>query len=360
MDEILRSLYYDVNSPAGYSSVQKLYAEASVIMPSLTLKDVDDWLRGETTYTLHRQARRNFKRNPIVSHSIGEWCQADLVDMQSLAGRNGGNKYLLTFIDVFSKRATAVPLKSKSMTAVAKALVKVFDEFVCFNLLTDRGLEFKNSAVEEVMEKYGVRLRFSYNEAIKASVAERFNRTLKSRMHRYFTARGTRRYIDVLDSLLRSYNHSVHRSIGMRPVDVTPENSSQVFSKLYGVINERELLVKQPERDPSFRIGDIVRMKYYLQPMEKSYFPLFTDQTFTVVLVFRDYPRCTYRLRNWAGEILDRKFYDEDLLKVSENTEYRIDRVIKRRGNESFVKWTGYPENASSWVRNVSTLRRSF
>ena len=275
MDEILRSLYYDVRSPAGYSSVQKLYTAASEKMPSLTLKQVEEWLRGETAYTLHRQARRHFKRNPIVSHSIGEWCQADLVDMQSLASSNNGYKYLLTFIDVFSKRATAVPLKSKSMNAVAEALVKIFDEFVCFNLLTDRGKEFRNSAVHEVMENYGVQLRFSYNEAIKASVAERLNRSLKTRMHRYFTARGTRRYIDVLDSLLRSYNNSVHRSIGMKPVDVTSETSPQVFSKLYGVTNEREMLLKQPEKDPCFRIGDTVRMKYYLEPMEKSYFPLF-------------------------------------------------------------------------------------
>lgn len=353
MDQILRSIYYDVGHHAGLSSVSKLHAAASLKLPGLTREQVDEWLRGETVHTLHRQARRNFPRNPVVAHCIGEWCQSDLVDMQAYSKTNKGYKYILTFIDVFSKRATAVPVKSKSMHQVAAALERILAQFVCFNLLVDRGKEFKNSAVHAVMEKHGIRLKFSYNTAIKASVCERFNRTLRTKMHKYFTYKGTRRYVDVLQSLLDSYNHSYHRSIGMRPVDVTPENSAIVFQRLYGCSNEREMILSGPQEKQKFKEGDVVRVRYHLQPMDKSYFPLFTDQTFTVATVIRDYPHFTYKLRNWRDKVLERKFYDHDLFRVSGDVRYRIEKVLKRRGGESLVKWTGYPHAANSWVRRV-------
>lgn len=353
MDQVLRSIYYDVGHHAGLTSIQKLYAAACTKLPGLKKEQVEEWLRGEAVHTLHKQARRNFPRNPIIAHAIGEWCQSDLVDMQAYAKSNKGYRYLLTFIDVFSKKATAVPVKSKSMHDVSKALESVLSQFVCFNLLVDRGKEFKNSAVQALMDKYGIRLRFSHNTAIKASVAERFNRTLRSKMHKYFTYKGTRRYIDVLPLLLDSYNNSVHRSIGMRPIDVTPQTSATVFRNLYGVANERKMIIAGPQEKQKYKVGDIVRVRYHLGQMDKSYFPLFTDQTFTIDAVIRDYPRYTYRLKNWREKVLDRKFYDHDLERVTSNVNYRIEKVLKRRGGESFVKWIGYPHAANSWVRSV-------
>lgn len=354
MDGVLRSIFYDVRNPAGFSSINKLHAAASQVLPGISINDVNQWLRGETTYTLHRNSRRYFKRNPVISHCIGEWCQSDVVDVQAYAKYNEGNRYLLTFIDVFSKKATAKPMKTKAMNEVASCLDEILSEFICFNLLTDRGLEFKNRAVQKIMDKYGTRLRFSHNEAIKACVAERFNRTLRGKMHKYFTSKGTRKYIDILDDLIYSYNHSHHRSIKMRPVDVTAETSSDVFRNLYGVDNERSFLEQGPTDPARFKIGDVVRRRYYLPPLEHSYFPTFTDMTFTVSSVILDHPRHMYRLRDWEGSELPQKFYAEDLLRVSGDVKYRIEKVLKRRKDgQCFVKWTGYPSSANSWVRKV-------
>ena len=69
----------------------------------------------------------------------------------------------------------------------------------------------------------------SWNKEMKCSVAERFNRTLKTRMYRYFTAKSTNRYIDVLQDLVRSYNLSVYSSIGMQPADVIDQNQKEVW-----------------------------------------------------------------------------------------------------------------------------------
>ena len=68
-----------------------------------------------------------------------------------------------------------------------------------------------------MLKRHDIKFYTSENEDIKAAVVERFNRTMKTKMYRYFTARNTRRYVDALPDLLYSYNHTYHRSIGMPP-----------------------------------------------------------------------------------------------------------------------------------------------
>ena len=69
---------------------------------------------------------------------------------------------------------------------------------------------------------------FSTTGDTKASMVEQFNRTLKSRMHRYFTSANSYKYLNVLQALVRGYNESFHRSLGMKPSEVTLKNASDV------------------------------------------------------------------------------------------------------------------------------------
>jgi len=144
----------------------------------------------------------------------------------------------LTAIDVFSKRAWAIPLKTKTSREVASAFERILGD-VRFNMVqTDKGTEFMNVHFQRLTNERDVHHYASENEDIKASVVEQFNRTLKDRMHRYFSAHQTRRYLDVLDNLVYSYNNTRHRSIGMAPSEVTTDNEQMV----------REWLTKLPRR----------------------------------------------------------------------------------------------------------------
>ena len=82
------------------------------------------------------------------------------------------------------------------------------------------------------MKEHNIRFFTTHNKT-KASIVERFNRTLKGKMWKYFTANNTLRYIDILQKLIKSYNHSRHHSIGMRPVDVNKKNENVVCQSLY-------------------------------------------------------------------------------------------------------------------------------
>ena len=130
--------------------------------------------------------------------SIGDQYQADLCDMSNIAKQNDGYKFLLTCIDCFSRRAWIEPLQSKHGKLIEKALEKIFQDQVCKRIQTDKGTEFLNIHVRNLLKRHKVELWVSENEDIKAALVESLNRTIKTRMYKYFTANNTRKYIDVL------------------------------------------------------------------------------------------------------------------------------------------------------------------
>ena len=141
-------------------------------------------------------------------------------------------RYILTCIDVFSKRAWAVPLRTKTGRDVTQAFEQILSEQKCNMVQGDKGAEFMNSTFQSMLRERGIKFYTSENEDIKAAVVERFNRTLKTKMFRYFTHENTRRYVYVLPDLIHSYNNTHHRSIGMAPVEVNVDNED-VRNRLY-------------------------------------------------------------------------------------------------------------------------------
>ena len=155
--------------------------------------------------------------------------QADLVDMSRLKRYNDDHTFLLTVIDVFSKKAWSIPLKNKSassLTAAFRRLLKNNDGPQ--TMQTDKGKEFLNRQLQDFYKQKGIRHFTTHNEETKACIVERFNRTLKTRMWKYFTKYQTLRYLDVVQHLVDSYNASYHRSIGMSPTEVN--NRCHTFS----------------------------------------------------------------------------------------------------------------------------------
>ncbi len=137
---------------------------------------------------------------------------------------NDGYRYLLVCIDVFSKYAWIVPIKSKTVAALVEAFKVILSSGrKPQKIMTDQGTEFfKNKDIE---------LFNTFNET-KASVVERVIRTFKTKMWRYFTAKKTMRYLDMLPDLVYSYNHSKHRSIRTKPALVNSENENKILHTL--------------------------------------------------------------------------------------------------------------------------------
>ena len=332
--------YLVPKEPGSFGGADKLHRYSN--RPS---KEVARWLMGQDAYTLHKPTRNRFRRRRTYAKDINDLFQADLVDMSAMARQNDGNRYLLTCIDVFSKRAWAVPLKTKSGENVKAAFEFIFKDAIPNMLQTDKGTEFLNSTVQALFAQHDIKHYTSENEDIKAAVVERFNRTLKNKMWRYFTHAKTQKYIDVLDEMIDSYNNTYHRSIGMAPNQVTPDNMQTVMDRLYPV--KSKPIYK-------FDIGDKVRMSKGKHVFKRGYMQGWTDEIFTVSERYPTDP-ATYGVRDYGGEDIKGKFYEQELQKVIKDDEvYDVEEVIKtrRRGGkvEYLVKWKGYPSKFNSWV----------
>ena len=199
MDDYLASVYYDPKRSGGFGGVDRLYKDVKKEGKfNISRTKIKEWLMKQDAYTLHKPIRRHFKRNRVIVGGIDQQWQMDLADMQSMQKFNNGYRYLLVCIDVFSKYAWVVPLKNKK----GPSLVEAFKIILASGrkpekIITDQGTEFFNKHFKALLKDEDIELYNTYNET-KASVVEQLIRTLKTRMWRYFTAKKTMRYIDML------------------------------------------------------------------------------------------------------------------------------------------------------------------
>lgn len=297
---------------------------------------------------LHAPARRNFPRRRVLVHGRDDLWQADIVEMRPYARLNKGHNYILTIIDVLSKYAWALPLKTKNASEVAAALSRVFrkDSRHPNNLQTDQGKEFYNDTVQQLLRRYNVN-HYSTYSVMKASVVERFNRTLKNDMWKQFTLNGNYKWIELLPHLVAKYNARRHRTIGMRPVDVTRKSAKKLLTTVFS-----RAKIAAPAR---FKIGDPVRVSKFKTIFEKGYTPNWTTEIFTIVKVQRTNP-VTYLLRDYHGKPITGGFYEYELQRVSNPDVYLVEKILRKQGKKVYVKWLGMDSSHNSWIDQGNVL----
>ena len=157
----------------------------------------NDWAQ-RLAKELHKPINRNFKKRIVISKGIDEIWALDLVEMQQFSKWNKGYKYLLMIIDIFSKCGWIVPLRDKKGETVAEAFKTIFKAARKPQFLwTDKGKEFYNEHLKELLDKNRITLYSTENEE-KSSVVERWNRTMKNKMWKMFTANNNTVYCDKL------------------------------------------------------------------------------------------------------------------------------------------------------------------
>ena len=359
MEDLLHELYYTAGLPTAYGGVDRLWKAAKQRDARITRRRVNEWLQGQDTYTLHRQARKRLSREPRVhvSHMDEQWAM-DLCDVSNIANFNDGCNFILTVIDVLSKRADAEGVPRKTGPQTTGALEAVFTRTTRRpqRIETDKGREFYNVYFTRMCQREGIH-HFSSNSSNKASVAERFNRSIKELMYKYFTANNTLRWIEVLPQLIETYNNRRHSSIGCTPNEVTPQNEDEVYRHLYK---------KRPRPGRLYKVGDYVRISRKKHVFEKGYLPNFTEEIFKITKVISNHTPHRYELEDLAGEAIEGRFAPEEIQKTIKDPDkmWYIERVIRRvrraDGVNYFVKWKGFPDKFNSFVheRDIVDLQK--
>ena len=194
---------------------------------------------------LHKPIIKKFEKRRVYSTFKDNIWVADLADMQLLSKYNQGIRFLLCAIDIFSKYAWFVSLKDKK---VYISIVKAFQIILKQSnrkpnkIWVDKGSEFYNAYFKKWLRDNDIVMYSTYNEG-KSVVAERFIRTLKSKIYKYMTSISKNVYIGKLDDIVDEYNNTYHATIKMKPIDVKDNTYINVNNK-----------------DPRFKVGDHVRI----------------------------------------------------------------------------------------------------
>jgi L-rhamnose mutarotase len=300
---------------------------------------------------LHRPARRNFPRRAVEIKGLHDLFQADLVEMIPHAKVNNGYKYLMTVINAFSKYAYAIPLKTKTGSEVARALEPVLRTNKMKYFQTDNGKEYYNSSVQVLMKKYNVKHYSTYSDK-KASIVERFNRTLKTRMYRAFSEQGNYRWVKLLPALVKDYNNTVHRTIGMKPCQVNASNERVVLQRIKKNTAPKGNAIRKKAR---YKTGDRVRVSKHKMPFAKGYTPNWTNEIFTVHAVQPTVP-VTYLLEDYTGEVLKGGFYEHELTKSTVGDVYLVEKILQRKGDRVRVRWLGFDGKHDTWIPKSKLL----
>ena len=296
----LKKFYLDPKFPGSYSGAYKFYQEVKNIHPKVTLKKVNEFLKSQDAYTLHKRTRKPKFRRTLVFKPRDLW-QIDLLDMQKYSKENDEYRYICVIIDCFSRYVWVKPLKNKTGKATVKALALLLMNERPKLIQADQETEFFNRDVKRMLEAFGPKLYHTYTDK-KAAIVERVQRTLRGRLGRLFTKRGNFKWIDKIDDIVTAYNNTHHSSIKMKPADVDEEHIANIF------FNSLPNLKKTIKFSNGDRVRILIKKNQFAKEFEKSW----SEEIFKIKRIQNTNP-ITYLIEDLDGEDIIGGFYTEEL-----------------------------------------------
>lgn len=378
-ENILKTLYENISSPAGYSGATNLLKYGQAKKSTITKQDVDAFLKKQDGFTRHGFIPKSFMRRPIKVPCPGHILGSDLIDMgDKLKKHNKGYRYILVLIDCFSRKVYLAPLKNKRNQTTAKAIEQFLSQtkhrYSLF--FSDLGSEYKGRFTSALFEKYNIKQYSVHNTRTKCSLAERVIKSLKGKIFRRFTQLRTNDYITILPDLQNTYNSSQHRGLcNLTPnlvdnmtdkTDIEQQRKCQMEQKMknYGSIKKRnrEIMVSQRQiLEPGTHVRILLNSAEGV--FSKSYKPLFSEEIFKIARVYRENP-ITYDLVDLEDDPIIGRLYRKELRKTSLPEYFVIEKILKTRTKNNrkqvFVKWRSYPDKSNSWVdyKSVKTMKK--
>ena len=257
---------------------------------------------------LHKPIIRKFEKRRVYSTFKDNIWGVDLADMQLLSKYNKGIRFLLCVIDIFSKYAWVVPLKDKKGISIFKGFQIILKQSnrKPNKIWVDKGSEFYNAYFKKRLRDNDI-VMYSTHNVGKSVVAERFIRTLKSKIYKYMTSISKNLHIDKLDDIVDEYNNTYHTTIKMKPINVKDNTY---------INTDKEI----NNKDPKFKVGDRVRISKYKNIFAKGYMPNWSEEVFVIKKVKNTIP-WTYVINYLNGEEIIGTFY---VKRIAKNESRRI------------------------------------
>jgi hypothetical protein len=261
---------------------------------------------------------KDYRRPPVylkvkVFEKDEIW-SADLVDMpKENLGRGGKYRYILTIIDLFTRYAWGIPLKTKTGSEVKQAFESIFrSNRKPSKLWVDRGKEFYNKTMDSFLKQNNIELYSTNNEG-KACVVERLNRTLKQFMWKKFLIQGNQKWVKILPSVLEYYNNKIHSSTRMSPIEAS-KYPAKIKETITNNNYENEDNMTKRQNKPKIKVGQKVIVYKWKNHFEKGYTAKWSTEVFKISRVLLTSP-VTYEVKALDGEEILGRWYQNELQK---------------------------------------------
>lgn len=358
----MRQLFTDPwRSPVAFKPLQKIYdyVKNDLKRKDITLLDLKKFQQSQVRANqIFREYRpRRSKTLSYRSAGLDSVWQIDLADLHRPRGQQGRYAFLLTCIDVFSRRGDAELVYDKSATNVLNAFKQICRRRGRYpdSLHSDLGKEFVNTRFRKFCTEKRIK-HYHVMSDNKAAVVERFNCHIQNLLARYRYAYPREKIKNLVRIAVPNYNRLPHLLHSLKPVEV----EGSIAVRLMRENLDRERVVfrrsKKTVRPFKFHVGDTVRTVKARKTFFKGYRGFYTEEVFVVSSRFRRKPQIDvnlYRLRDLTGEpIVDSVYYESELQRVSPGDEKRVEKVFRRdKRKGKLVKLLDYPPQYREWVK---------
>ena len=270
-DKIIEALY---NNPEyGLMNARKIYERLKD--KGITYKQIHDFLSKQEINQVYKEVKKPSSYFPIIAYYENEIMQIDLADMSNISTTNNGYKYIMCGVDVFTRKAYCIPMKSKTITSVVSAFSEILKQAIPSIINCDNGSEFISKEFKQLAETNKIKINYvNVGDHHKLGIVDRFIRTLRTMINKYSTLYKTTKYIDVLPKLIKNYNSSYHAGIHGIP--------NQPDDKRLLKLNKMKYTMAKHE-ETKFNIDDNVRHVLNKKVFEKGSQPKWSKTVYNIV-----------------------------------------------------------------------------
>lgn len=168
-------------------------------------------------------------------------------------------------------------------------------------------------------------------------------------MWKHFSLQRNKKWLSVLPKVVMQYNSTVHNTIGYKPKDVGAKNEREIMKNVYARRNRKIFATTPPSR---LAVGENVRISKHREIFTRGYTPNWSNEIFTIVKVQNTNP-VTYLLKDLDGEEIRGGFYAAELQRVKHPDVYMVDKILRRKGNKVYVKFSGIDEKGWILKKNI-------
>lgn len=370
-EKILHKIYYDEGFTFGRQKLFKLLQSRNI---PITRAKVAAWLKAQHINQLYAPTHKHKTIRISISAAPFQSVALDLADMMNFEYK--GYKYILMGMDLYSRLAIAIPLKSKTEDETLKGIKTIlrrkgFKNTKSFR--SDNGAEFKNHLLADYLKTKNIKQIFSSADTPSSNGGiERLNRTIKTLIRKYITLTDNEDWIKILPKIINNYNNVEHEATGKTPNELSEltnqDEIENIKNKMKNKVTQR---LGDLNEQPKFQVGDQVRIKQSSEERPRLAFT-YSNELYTIAQVRN--PRNSlsapsYRLKDTHGELLPNVYYDTDLLLIPKvdneiklPTFYEISRLIepvKLNNTKSFVvAWKGYRKKSDQTIEPLTQLRK--